>query len=124
QRRHQKIIEETPSVAAFFAGEEGEQRRRDLFAAALRIVTSVGYVGAGTVEFVAAADGQLFFLEVNARLQVEHCVTEMVTGLDLVEQQLRVASGESLSRDVLHSSRRGCSIEARVYAEDPAKKFV
>lgn len=124
QRRHQKIIEETPSVAAFFAGEEGERRRRDLFDAALRIVTSVGYVGAGTVEFVAAADGQLFFLEVNARLQVEHCVTEMVTGLDLVEHQIRIASGERLALEVLSNTRRGHAIEARVYAENPAKKFI
>jgi len=123
QRRHQKIIEETPSPAAFFAGEAGEARRRDLFASALRIVTSVGYVNAGTVEFVADPEGELYFLEVNARLQVEHCVTEMCTGIDLVEQQLRVASGERLAPDILSPSRRGHAIEARVYAEDPAKKF-
>jgi acetyl-CoA carboxylase biotin carboxylase subunit/3-methylcrotonyl-CoA carboxylase alpha subunit len=124
QRRHQKIVEETPSAASFFAGEAGEAKRQKLFADALRIVTSVGYVGAGTVEFVASADGDIYFLEVNARLQVEHCVTEMVTGLDLVEQQIRVASGEALAADVLATSRKGSSIEARVYAEDPAKKFV
>jgi acetyl-CoA carboxylase biotin carboxylase subunit/3-methylcrotonyl-CoA carboxylase alpha subunit len=124
QRRHQKIVEETPSPASFFAGDDGEARRRDLHASALRIVDSVGYVGAGTVEFVASSDGEIYFLEVNARLQVEHCVTEMVTGLDLVEQQIRVASGERLSDGVLHPTRRGHSIEVRVYAEDPAKKFV
>ena len=84
QRRHQKIIEETPSPAAFFAGESGEARRRELYDAALRVVKSVGYLGAGTCEFIADARGDLFFLEVNARLQVEHAVTEMVTGLDLV----------------------------------------
>ncbi len=123
QRRHQKIVEETPSPAAFFAGEAGEARRRELLAAALRVVTSVGYVGAGTVEFVASPDGELFFLEVNARLQVEHCVTEMCTGIDLVEQQIRVASGERLSGAVLHPSRFGHSVEARLYAEDPSKKF-
>lgn len=123
QRRHQKIIEETPSPAAFFEGAEGQARRERLLADALRVVTSVGYVGAGTVEFVASQTGEIWFLEVNARLQVEHCVTEMVTGLDLVEQQIRIASGERLAPEVLAPARRGASIEARVYAEDPAKKF-
>ncbi|MFO0588573.1 MAG: biotin carboxylase N-terminal domain-containing protein [Polyangiaceae bacterium] len=123
QRRHQKIIEETPSAAPFFAGPEGEARRHKLWADALKIVKSVGYTGAGTVEFVAGEDGSLYFLEVNARLQVEHCVTEMVTGIDLVEQQIRVASGERLSDAVLSPTRKGHSVEARVYAEDPAKKF-
>lgn len=124
QRRHQKIIEETPSPAAFFEGEEGEARRQALFDAALRVVTSAGYVNAGTVEFVADEAGHLYFLEVNARLQVEHCVTEMCTGLDLVEQQIRVAAGERLAPEVLSAPRRGASIEARVYAENPAKKFI
>ncbi|NUQ74330.1 MAG: ATP-grasp domain-containing protein [Polyangiaceae bacterium] len=124
QRRHQKIIEETPSPAAFFQGEEGEARRQALFAAALRVVTAAGYVNAGTVEFVADEAGHLYFLEVNARLQVEHCVTEMCTGLDLVEQQIRVAAGERLAPEVLSAPRRGASIEARVYAENPAKKFI
>ena len=123
QRRHQKIVEESPSPAAFFAGEAGEARRRELYAAALRVVTKVGYVGAGTCEFIADAAGNLFFLEVNARLQVEHPVTEMVTGLDLVELQLRVAAGEVLP-DLSRIERRGHAIEARVYAEDPAKGFI
>jgi acetyl/propionyl-CoA carboxylase alpha subunit len=123
QRRHQKIVEESPSAAPFFAGEEGDARRRKVWADALRIVQSVGYTGAGTVELVAGEGGELFFLEVNARLQVEHCVTEMVTGIDLVEQQIRVASGERLAPEILSPSRSGHSIEARVYAEDPAKKF-
>ncbi len=123
QRRHQKIIEETPSPAAFFSGEAGEARRRDLYAAALRVVKHAGYVGAGTCEFIADARGDLFFLEVNARLQVEHPVTEMVTGLDLVELQLRVAAGEALP-DLSGIVRRGCAIEARVYAEDPSKGFI
>lgn len=124
QRRHQKIVEETPSPASFFAGPEGEERRRSLLTSALRVVTSAGYVGAGTVEFVASPEGELWFLEVNARLQVEHCVTEMVTGLDLVEQQIRIAAGERLSAAVTGHRRSGHSIEARVYAENPAKMFV
>jgi acetyl-CoA carboxylase biotin carboxylase subunit/3-methylcrotonyl-CoA carboxylase alpha subunit len=123
QRRHQKIVEETPSPAAFFAGEAGEKRRQELFAAALRVVTHVGYVGAGTCEFIADAQGRLFFLEVNARLQVEHPVTEMVTGLDLVELQLRVAAGERLP-DLSTVQRKGHAVEARVYAEDPSKGFI
>ena len=123
QRRHQKIVEESPSAASFFAGSEGEKRRADLLEAALRVVKKVGYVGAGTCEFIADAEGNLYFLEVNARLQVEHPVTEMVTGLDLVELQLRVAAGEKLP-DLSNVARKGHAIEARVYAEDPSKGFI
>jgi acetyl/propionyl-CoA carboxylase alpha subunit len=123
QRRHQKIIEESPSPAAFFEGEAGEARRRGLYDAALRVVKSVGYVGAGTCEFIADARGDLFFLEVNARLQVEHPVTELVTGLDLVELQLRVAANEPLP-DLSAVVKRGHAIEARIYAEDPSKGFI
>lgn len=123
QRRHQKIAEESPSAASFFHGSAGAARRAKLFADALAIVKKVAYVGAGTVEFVASPTGEIFFLEVNARLQVEHCVTEMVTGIDLVEQQLRIAASESLAPSVLHAHTRGASVEARIYAEDPAKKF-
>jgi acetyl/propionyl-CoA carboxylase alpha subunit len=123
QRRHQKIVEESPSAAPFFSGDAGAALRTKLWNDAVKIVASVGYEGAGTVEFVASPEGELFFLEVNARLQVEHCVTEMVTGVDLVEQQIRVALGERLGDDVLSPRRHGHSIEARVYAEDPAKKF-
>jgi acetyl/propionyl-CoA carboxylase alpha subunit len=123
QRRHQKIVEESPSAAAFFAGEAGETRRQNLYAAALNVVKQVGYLGAGTCEFIADAEGNLFFLEVNARLQVEHPVTEMVTGLDLVELQLRVASGEKLP-DLSAIKKHGHAIEARVYAEDPSKGFI
>jgi acetyl/propionyl-CoA carboxylase alpha subunit len=123
QRRHQKIVEESPSFAPFFTDDQGAERRAALLDAAKRIVTSVGYTGAGTVEFVAGPTGELFFLEVNARLQVEHCVTEMVTGIDLVEQQIRVACGERLSEAVLHPTVRGHSVEARIYAENPLKSF-
>ncbi|HVU05320.1 MAG TPA: biotin carboxylase N-terminal domain-containing protein [Polyangiaceae bacterium] len=124
QRRHQKIIEESPSPASFFAGAEGARRREKLHADALRVVEAAHYEGAGTVEFVANSSGDLYFLEVNARLQVEHPVTEAVTGLDLVELQLRIAAGEALPAAVLAARPEGHAIEARVYAEDPAKGFV
>jgi acetyl-CoA carboxylase biotin carboxylase subunit/3-methylcrotonyl-CoA carboxylase alpha subunit len=123
QRRHQKIVEESPSAAPFFAGADGQARREKLLRDALAIVTRVGYRGAGTVEFVASPAGELFFLEVNARLQVEHCVTEMVTGVDLVEEQLRIAAGEPMSDAAKSPTRKGHAIEARVYAENPLKMF-
>jgi acetyl-CoA carboxylase biotin carboxylase subunit/3-methylcrotonyl-CoA carboxylase alpha subunit len=123
QRRHQKIIEESPSPASFFAGESGRARRAELWERALRVVKKAAYVGAGTVEFVADAAGNLYFLEVNARLQVEHPVSEARTGLDLVELQLRVAAGEELPEAVRVPSFMGHAIEARLYAEDPAKQF-
>jgi 3-methylcrotonyl-CoA carboxylase alpha subunit len=124
QRRHQKIIEETPSPASFFSGSAGAERRAALWQSALRVVEAAGYLGAGTVEFVADRDGVLFFLEVNARLQVEHPVTELVTGLDLVEQQLIIAAGGSLAPEVLKPRFDGHAIQARLYAEDPAKQFL
>ncbi|MBK6690878.1 MAG: ATP-grasp domain-containing protein [Myxococcales bacterium] len=123
QRRHQKILEESPSAAAFFEGEAGAARRAKFLESALRVMKSVGYVGAGTCEFIADADGNIYFLEVNARLQVEHPVTEMVTGLDLVELQLRVAAGEALP-DLKAVRPNGHAIEVRIYAEDPAKGFI
>jgi acetyl-CoA carboxylase biotin carboxylase subunit/3-methylcrotonyl-CoA carboxylase alpha subunit len=125
QRRHQKIIEESPSPARFFAGDAGSARRLGLEEAAMRVFRAAGYVGAGTCEFIVDERGNAFFLEVNARLQVEHPVTEMCTGLDLVEKQLRIAAGDVLGADVPSASanRRGHAIEVRIYAEDPAKSF-
>jgi acetyl-CoA/propionyl-CoA carboxylase biotin carboxyl carrier protein len=120
QRRHQKIIEEAPSPLLSV-----EQRRR-MGAAACEVARSVGYRGAGTVEFLvsAASPDEFFFMEMNTRLQVEHPVTELVTGLDLVELQLMIASGQPLGirqEDVVLS---GHAIDARVYAEDPARGFL
>jgi acetyl-CoA carboxylase biotin carboxylase subunit/3-methylcrotonyl-CoA carboxylase alpha subunit len=126
QRRHQKIIEESPSAAPIFEGDAGRARRASLEDAAKRVFSAAGYRGAGTCEFIVDERGEPFFLEVNARLQVEHPVTEMCTGIDLVEQQLKIASGQALSRQVSDqaASRHGHAIEARIYAEDPARSFV
>ena len=121
QRRHQKIVEEALSPAAFLAAGTA---RAELYRKATSLVEAASYVGAGTVEFVADAGGQIYFLEVNARLQVEHPVTELVTGLDLVEAQLRIAAGEGLSPAVLGAECTGHAIEARLYAEDPEKNFL
>lgn len=123
QRRHQKIIEESPAQA--FATERGEGHRARILDAAVRIGKTAGYVGAGTCEFIwDQAREEFYFLEVNCRIQVEHPVTELVTGLDLVEWQLRVAAGEPLSAAFTHPAPRGHAIEARVYAEEPAKGFL
>jgi 3-methylcrotonyl-CoA carboxylase alpha subunit len=124
QRRHQKIIEESPSPAGFFSGPAGAVRREALWASALAVVRAADYRGAGTVEFVASSRGELFFLEVNARLQVEHPVTELVTGLDLVELQLAVAAGQPLPPAVLQPTLSGHAVEVRLYAEDPDKGFL
>ncbi|HEX3605248.1 MAG TPA: biotin carboxylase N-terminal domain-containing protein [Candidatus Dormibacteraeota bacterium] len=118
QRRHQKIVEESPSTAV-----DGELRER-IGEAAVTAARAIGYVGAGTVEFLLAADGGFHFLEVNTRLQVEHPVTEMITGLDLVRLQLLVAQGAPLPADVLEARISGHAIEARLYAEDVAAGFL
>jgi acetyl/propionyl-CoA carboxylase alpha subunit len=118
QRRYQKIIEEAPSPAV-------DTTRRDALGnAAVAAAKALGYVGAGTVEFVMDQQGEFFFLEVNTRLQVEHPVTEMITGLDLVRIQLLVAQGEPLPDDALVATITGNAIEARLYAEDVAAGFL
>ena len=117
QRRYQKILEETPSPAI------STLLREDMTAAALTVAKAAGYYNAGTVEFILDNQGRFYFLEVNARLQVEHPITEWVTGLDLVREQIRIASGERLGLKQDEVRNRGHAIECRVYAEDPARGF-
>lgn len=120
QRRHQKVIEEAPSPLL------GDATRADVAAAALRVGEVTRYRGVGTVEFIVSArrPDEFFFMEMNTRLQVEHPVTEMVTGIDLVEQQLRVAAGEELSFSQDDVRLVGHAMEARIYAEDPSRDFL
>jgi acetyl-CoA carboxylase biotin carboxylase subunit len=119
QRRHQKVLEESPSPVV------GADLRQRLAAAAARVAAQVGYTNAGTIEFLLDEDGSFYFLEMNTRLQVEHPVTELVTGIDLVHWQIRIAQGERLAIDpAVAQVPRGHAIEARIYAEDPDNRFL
>jgi acetyl-CoA carboxylase biotin carboxylase subunit len=118
QRRHQKVVEEAPSSILT------EEKRQRMGEAAISVAKAAGYYGAGTVEFILDENLDFYFLEMNTRLQVEHPVTEMVTGLDLVKLQIRIATGEKLPFHQDELEWRGHAIEARVYAEDPANNFL
>ncbi len=117
QRRHQKLLEEAPSAAL------DEKLRKRMGKAAVRAAQSINYVGAGTVEFLVDGKGDFYFMEMNTRIQVEHPVTEMITGIDLIAEQIKVAQGERLSFSQSDVQLRGHSIECRINAEDPEHNF-
>ena len=118
QRRHQKVVEEAPSPMV------SPEMRAAMGAVAVRAAKAVGYVNAGTIEFLVDQSGEFFFMEMNTRLQVEHAVTEMVTGIDLVREQIRIADGEPMSFRQEDVQIRGWSMECRIYAEDPLNNFM
>ncbi|HQS04937.1 MAG TPA: biotin carboxylase, partial [Daejeonella sp.] len=118
QRRHQKVVEEAPSSIL------SEELRQKMGESAVNAARSCNYTGAGTVEFILDENLDFFFLEMNTRLQVEHPVTEMITGIDLVKEQIKIARGEKLSFKQEDLKIRGHAIEVRVYAEDPANNFL
>jgi acetyl-CoA carboxylase biotin carboxylase subunit len=118
QRRHQKIIEETPSTAL------DENLRREMGESAKKVIEVADYTNAGTVEFLLDENQRFYFLEVNARVQVEHPITEMVTGIDLVRQQIIIAAGGKITMTQDDIAQRGHAIEARIYAEDPENNFL
>ena len=118
QRRHQKLIEESPSCAI------DEKLRREMGDTAIRAAKAAGYENAGTIEFLLDRDGSYYFMEMNTRIQVEHPVTEMVTGIDLVREQIRIAAGEPLSFTQEEITIRGHALECRINAENPARHFM
>ena len=118
QRRHQKLLEEAPSPAI------DEETRAQMGAAAVRAAKAINYEGAGTCEFLLDHDGKWYFMEMNTRVQVEHCVTEMISGVDIVREQILVASGEKLSYNQEDIHLSGHAIECRINAEDPSKDFM